>query len=159
MTRPKKILFVCTGNTCRSPMAEAIFRQVADPRDDRWLVSSAGIHALTGTSATLEALEVLKEFGVDASGHTARQLNPDILQDVDLVLTMTTSHKRSIQKAFPSVSDKVFTLKEYAGKRDDLDIQDPYGSGLEAYYLTATELQENLALVWKRLEAETPKRC
>ncbi|NMB11300.1 MAG: low molecular weight protein arginine phosphatase [Firmicutes bacterium] len=137
-------------------MAEAIFRQVAGQAGDRWLVSSAGIHAITGASATLEALEVLKGLGLDARGHTARRLNQDILEDVDLILTMTASHKRSIQTAFPFVSDKVFTVKEYAGKPGDPDIHDPYGSGLEAYHLTAAELQENLALVWKRLEAETP---
>ncbi|NMB45257.1 MAG: low molecular weight protein arginine phosphatase [Firmicutes bacterium] len=139
-------------------MAEAIFRQLAAKQADHdWLISSAGIHAAAGASATVEALEVLKGLGLELSGHSARQLTEEILRDVDLILTMTVSHKRSIKGEFPLVADKVFTVKEYAGKVDGLDIGDPFGAGLEAYHLTAAELQENLTLVWKRLMAETER--
>ena len=135
-------------------MAEAIFRQLAKEADHLWQIDSAGIHAATGAQATFEAVEVLKGLELDVSGHSARQLTAEILEDVDLVLTMTVNHKRSIQQKFPSVAAKVFTIKEYAGKTEELDIHDPYGYGLEAYRRVADELQTNLALIWKRLEAE-----
>ncbi|NLJ25151.1 MAG: low molecular weight protein arginine phosphatase [Firmicutes bacterium] len=154
LAKPKKILFVCTGNTCRSPMAEAIFRKMTEEADHQWLIDSAGIHAATGARATFEAVEVLKGLKLDVSGHSARQLTAEILEDADLVLTMTVSHKRSIQMEFPSVAAKVFTIKEYAGKTEELDIHDPYGCGLEVYQRVANELQADLALIWKRLAAE-----
>lgn len=135
-------------------MAEAIFRRMAKEADHHWLIDSAGIHAATGARATFEAVEVLKGLELDVSGHSARQMTAEILEDVDLVLTMTVSHKRSIQTEFPSVAAKVFTIKEYAGKTEELDIHDPYGCGLEAYQRVAKELQADLALIWKRLEAE-----
>lgn len=137
-------------------MAEAIFRKLTEEEaDPKWQVSSAGIYAATGSPATHEALEVVKGFGLDISGHSARQLTMEVLKDVDIILTMTVSHKQSIQNQFPLVADGVFTVKEYAGRTDGLDITDPYGQGLEAYHAAAAELRENLALVWERLERET----
>jgi len=156
LVKPKRILFVCTGNTCRSPMAEAIFRQLVQSRSgEDWQVSSAGLHALDGSPATSEAVAVLKELGLDISGHSARLLTEELVEDADLILTMTAAHKQSIQQRFPAAADRVFTVKEFAGEVDHLDIPDPFGQGIAAYRAAAAELKDSLTAVWKRLESES----
>ncbi len=111
---PQKILFVCTGNTCRSPMAEALFREIAGAGESGFQVISAGTSAGRGVPAAEEAVQVLKEKGIDLSEHQSRPITEELLKEADLILTMTRSHKESLLQLEPGVGDKVFTLKEYA---------------------------------------------
>lgn len=108
--KTKTVLFVCTGNTCRSPMAEALANDYLRKKngDSSCLrIVSAGLAALPGASASPQAREVMLEFNLDLSAHRARQLTPELLQEADLILTMTNGHKRYIQEILNNLPNKV----------------------------------------------------
>jgi protein-tyrosine-phosphatase len=141
----KRILFVCTGNTCRSPMAEAILRHYGG---DMFEVKSAGVFAAAGSDASAHAKSALAEKGIDIN-HAATQLNEELLEWADVVLTMTNSHKQLILQYFPHVQEKVFTLYE-ATEEADKDISDPFGGSLEIYKETLREMEELIQLFMKK---------
>jgi protein-tyrosine phosphatase len=110
-----KIVFVCTGNICRSPMGEALLMHLAAPTELVDLrVSSCGTWGLAGEPATDLAVDVLRDRGIDASAHLARDLDPGEIEEADLVIAMTSVHLREIEKAAPHASHKVRLLKEIA---------------------------------------------
>ncbi|WP_248929361.1 low molecular weight protein arginine phosphatase [Paenibacillus hamazuiensis] len=108
----KHILFICTGNTCRSPLAEGMLRQLARERGLAIEVRSAGVAAYEGAPASDHTATILREKGIKEP-HKASPLTGDLLDWADLVLTMTQSHKRHAIQLFPEAVDKIFTLKEY----------------------------------------------
>jgi protein-tyrosine phosphatase len=115
------ILVVCLGNVCRSPVAEFLFRRELGDRDIR--VSSAGLGALVGQPIDENAAALLKDSGVDATEHRARQLEPAMLREADLVLAMERRHMNSMVRLAPEASGKVFLFdKWHAGG----DVPDPY---------------------------------
>jgi len=117
-----KILMVCVGNICRSPMAEAILKHRAQIANVPLTVSSAGIAALVGRSAVSEVQTLLAREGIDCSAHRARQLTSAMLLEADLVLVMEKNHRQEIERTFPSVCGKVHLL----GKWENFEIPDPY---------------------------------
>lgn len=129
-SKVKNVLFVCTGNTCRSPMAEFIFRQKAIEKNISVCVSSAGIYA-DRAPISENAVEVLKEIGVDAEGYSSRQLTREMVEDADLVLTMTEQQRQMINMAVPKSSGKVYTLSSFVGGSED--VLDPFGGDLSVY--------------------------
>ncbi len=135
----KKLLFVCTGNTCRSPLAEALTRSLLEERDG-WSVASAGLAAAEKAGATAGAGEAAACLGLDLSAHAARQLTPSMLSDADLVLAMTAHQVQSLRKLFPHLAAKIHTIKEYLDSQGD--VSDPFGGSSEIYRATALELQE-----------------
>lgn len=135
----KRILFVCTGNTCRSPMAEAVLLHHGK---EVFEVKSAGVFADAGSDASMHAKMALKEQGIEIN-HTSQQLNEELLQWADIVLTMTKGHKQTIAQYHPGSEEKVHTLYEYT-ERVDRDISDPYGGSIEMYRKTLNELNELL---------------
>jgi len=137
------ILFICTGNTCRSPMAQALLEKMAEEKGLDIRVTSAGIFALDGEEASHNAIEVLKAEGIDLSNHRARLLHRDLVEEADLILTMSKSHKDAILSKYHFLEGKVFTLKEYAYGKEE-DIADPFGGDLESYKRTKEEIKEAL---------------
>ncbi|MDD4089948.1 MAG: low molecular weight protein arginine phosphatase [Tissierellia bacterium] len=157
------ILFVCTGNTCRSPMAEGIFKDMLKKNNiDNIIVSSAGLSVFPGEHANEKAVKALKEKGIDITMHRARQLLDEI-NKADLILTMTLSHKQVISDYFKSKTDEtspclscLFTLKEFAAKLSGekltgTDIDDPYGRDYNFYKDSRDEIEMELIKILKNL--------
>ena len=142
----KEIIFVCTGNTCRSPMAEGLFNSLPDKG---FFAASAGIFAETGSKPSENAIIALKEKGIDIKNHSARQLTPEMIESADLILTLTNSHKYAILNIDEKYADKVFTLGEFAG--ENADISDPFGGSIEVYQSCANEIFDLVKKAYDRL--------
>lgn len=132
----KKILFICTGNTCRSPMAEAIARKL----DKNLEVKSAGLFAVQGSDISPFAKEVLQENDI-VHQHQSTPFTKEVADWADLILTMTKSHKDYIVGQYPDLRHKVFSLKEFV-KAEGMDVSDPYGGSIDTYRRTYQELYD-----------------
>lgn len=144
-----KVLFVCTGNTCRSSMAEAVAKKIIAEKGwgDKLTVASAGVAAVDGLPASPQAVAVMEERGIDLRSHRSRMLKEEHWQEADVVLTMTESHKAALQEAIPG--DKLFTLAEFVGLEGD--IADPIGGSEDVYRRCADRLEELVARALEKL--------
>lgn len=124
------ILFVCTGNTCRSAMAEAVAKSIF-PKDE-YNIMSAGLSVIENQPASENAVLAAEALGFNLKEHKAKQITPSLIKEADIVLTMTSGHKQAIANACNSAGIPVFTLAEYAGHGSE-DVTDPYGCDLEIY--------------------------
>jgi len=118
----KKILMICVGNICRSPMASALLAEKLKIIDQDITVSSAGIAALVNAPAHAYAKALMLQRGIDLSTHRARQATPELLLDADLILTMETRQSEQLEYILPSIRGRIHRL----GKWGDFDIADPY---------------------------------
>ncbi|GGI82255.1 low molecular weight protein-tyrosine-phosphatase [Legionella impletisoli] len=118
----KNILVVCTGNICRSPMAEALLKHHLKKQGADRVVSSAGIQALEGRPADSIAQELMTQKGIEISHHRARQLNAEMVHASDLILVMSRDQKKQVEQGFPNSQGKVFRL----GEQEGFDVIDPY---------------------------------
>ncbi len=144
------LLFVCGGNTCRSPMAEALFSSLC--RKTRLKIKSAGLSAVTDETAALNAIETMKEMGANLLEHRSRFVDKDILAWADLILVMTRYHLLRIRKDFPAFSNRAFLLSGFPrswpyGK----SIDDPIGGSLQVYRTTARQIQRYLTPICPKI--------
>ncbi len=152
----RSVLFVCTGNTCRSPMAEAIFRSRLANRLDcpqeelgarGWSVGSAGIWAFNGHPAAANAVEIVHRFGADLHHHESRRLTAAMVQQADLIVVMTREHFDTLTAAIPEASDRTRLLDP-----EGYDLADPVGQDLDRYQSTAETIDLHLDSLLNELE-------
>lgn len=151
---PKKILFVCTANICRSPMAEAIFNALAEDRGLGFRAESVGVRALKGEPMAPNARAALEEVGIYVKNHRARQASEATLEGGALVLAMSPRHVAELHRIFGD-SFEVHTLPTYVNSDSgDEGVADPYGSTMTAYRACARQLLEYVELLLDRLERQ-----
>lgn len=162
----KSILFVCTGNTCRSSMAEGLFNDAVSKSENlngKFRAYSAGLAAYEGEFANPKALKVLRDhFNIDIKSHRARRIAQSDVEDALLILTMTRNHKDAVIHMFPGAKDKTYTLKEFISDTEfekasedynfSMDIPDPYGMPEEVYKRCAFEINDAVLKLIEKLK-------
>lgn len=139
-----KILFVCTGNTCRSPMAEAIYNKYSNSN----LACSAGLVAGDQEIAENSKIALKEDYDILITSRLSKQFTLDMAKDFDLILTMTKSHKNAIINSYPQLKSKTFVLGEYVDS--PIEISDPFGQNIKTYKKCAKEIEELIKLLLER---------
>jgi len=134
------ILFVCSANQCRSPMAQVLFEAFLVEKGVReeWRVESAGVWAYDGSPATANAQKAMVERGLDLSRHLSQPTSSTLLKQFDLTVVMEQEHKTVLQDQNPQLADRIYLMREIAGQEGDF--ADPVGGSLERYRAAADEL-------------------
>lgn len=145
-----EIVFVCTGNTCRSPMAEVMADAVLKNNGIEANVISRGIFAHNGEPASEYAKLAVKNYGLSLEEHMAKQISGEDVENAELILTMTQGHKKMLESICPK--DKLFTVKEYCTGIQG-DILDPFGGSVDTYMDCAEEIADCVSLLPKRLKS------
>jgi protein-tyrosine-phosphatase len=149
----KKILFVCSGNTCRSPLAEAIASQILPPRLDFEVeIASAGTSAHDGSAASPYSLDVARERGLDLSRHRSRALTPAMVRDADLIVTMGTRHREAVGAMEAEALEHTYLLTNFSDHQLG-EIPDPIGGDRATYERTYLVIRECVEAMAQKLRA------
>jgi RpiB/LacA/LacB family sugar-phosphate isomerase len=153
----KTVLFVCTGNVCRSPMAEGIFRRAVQARGD-YRVFSAGLGAMEGQPPSTFAVQAVKELGIDISNQRSRMLTPELVHQADYIFGMTHSHIDTVMMLYPLAAEKTFLLREFDETLDhfEKDISDPIGGSYETYLNCRDQIEQGIASLLRFMEQGQP---
>ena len=146
----KNILFVCTGNTCRSPMAEGLFRKALGTRLG-WTVRSAGVAASVGSKESRDTATVLEKRGVSLTSFRSQQVSRALIEQSDAIFAMTCSHLAVLEDEFPEFVHKFYLAGDFA--EDGGDVPDPIGMGAKAYEEVALVLEDAFPGIIRFLEA------
>lgn len=147
-----RLLFVCSGNTCRSPLAAVHARAVVGERAAPVAVASAGISAVDGAPASGHAHTVAALEGGDLGEHRSARIDAGLVAAADLILTMTAAHRDSLHEHWPQYRDRVMTLGEAAGL--NVDVDDPFGGSVEDYERTSREIGRLVRAAWPTIERQ-----
>jgi len=149
----KTILFLCTGNVCRSPMAEGLFRHAVKGRGE-FRVLSAGIGAVDGEPPTNHSVQAMKEIGLDISKQRSRALTAELVRSADLILGMTHSHTDTVALLYPKAAEKTFLLREFDETLEpyEKDISDPIGSPYYIYTECRDQIEQGIVTLLKFME-------
>src|SRR5215831_19978789 len=151
----KTILFICTGNVCRSPMAEGILRQAVQGRGN-YRVMSAGLGAMEEQPPSPYAVQAVRELGIDISNQRSRMLTPALVHQADYIFGMTHNHIDTVVLLFPQAAEKTFLLREFDETLDlfEKDISDPIGGSFEVYLNCRDQIEQGIASLIRFLEQE-----
>ena len=143
-----KILFVCTGNTCRSPMAQIVGKKLINGIE----FDSAGVFAIDGTEISDNAKKVLLEKGYNSGDFKSKRVTKEIFKDFNLILTMTQEQKEILKTFFLEEKDKIYTLKEYNSDKEEFgEIADPFGGDLQIYTKILLDIELEILKLKSRL--------
>lgn len=155
-----KIMFICTGNICRSAMAHWLMKKKIEQNNiPNVEIYSSGIFAMPGDTSTDEAIEVMEEYGANLKQHRATLTRDSNIQEMDVILCMTNSHKQSLISMYPNLANKIFTLKEYVGLTEDgIEIKDPWGYDIVTYRYCAAEIDACLEKLIEKMNGTANKK-
>jgi protein-tyrosine-phosphatase len=151
------ILFVCTANVCRSPLAEALFKEkLAQEGLAGWQVESAGTWAMEGYPAAEKGVRLLGERGIDLRRHRARGVTRELLRQFDLILVMEKGHKEALRTEFPEIAERVLLVSELVG--ETREIGDPMGGSLDDFRETIRDLEDIFERGFAEILQRVPQR-
>ena len=139
----KKVLFVCSGNTCRSPMAQAVFNAAAEKRGLDAVAFSAGLYTQDGLPYAANTVEVLRDNGISLSG-TSKQITDTMLTECDIVFGLTYSINTALVAAFPEYQDKIY--------RFPLEVPDPFGGDIMLYRRSLIKITDGVEKILRAIE-------
>ncbi|MCB1127678.1 MAG: glycine hydroxymethyltransferase, partial [Verrucomicrobiae bacterium] len=149
------VLFICTGNVCRSPMAEGLFRHLTKDRGE-FRILSAGVGAVSGMRPSGHAINAMQELGIDISQQRSRALTTGLIREADLVFGMTQGHVDSIALMHPEAIEKTFLLRHFEEgvPRYERDVADPIGAPLEVYRVCRDQIHRAIKTMLKHIDSD-----
>src|ERR1700744_866791 len=151
----KTILFLCTGNVCRSPMAEGLFRHAVKGRGD-FRILSAGLGAMDGQAPTHHSVQAMREIGIDISHQRSRVLTAEMVRSADYIFGMTHSHVDTVTLLYPQMAEKAFLMREFDETLEpyEKDISDPIGNSYDVYVECRDQIEQGVATLVKFMEQQ-----